>query len=191
MLSEECSKGMIIPIYKKGDVHSPSNYRPITLLSSIGKLFTKIMCKRLIEWATDQYIFSEAQFGFRPSYSTTDASYTLQVLLSRRKNKQKIYCAFVDFSTAFDSVNRQMLYSQLKEYGISSKMLQIIIALYNNVSSCIKIDDMCSDMFSCNEGLRQGYSLSPILFSFYINDLVVYRRVMIVMTLIFYCTLTI
>ena len=55
---------MIIPIYKKGDVQSPSNYRPITLLSSIRKLFTKILSKKLTEWAEDNALLTEVKFGF-------------------------------------------------------------------------------------------------------------------------------
>ena len=64
-----------------------------------------------------------------------------------------------------------MLFSRLKECGISSKMIHIIIALYTNVMSCVKLNNSITDIFSCKEGLRQGDSLSPILFSFYINDL--------------------
>ena len=113
IVPEEWNKGMIIPIYKKGDVQSPSNYRPITLLSSIGKLFSKILSKRITEWAEDHALLTEAQFGFRPTYSTTDANYTLYSLVNSIRKKQKLYCAFIDFSTAFDSVDRDILYDCL------------------------------------------------------------------------------
>lgn len=171
MFPEEWSNGMIIPIYKKGNPELPSNYRPITLLSSLSKLFTAILCKRLTQWATDRKIFTEAQFGFRPTYSTTDASFTLNLFISKIKRKQKLYCAFVDFSTAFDSVNRELLYSRLTECGVSKKILLMITALYSSVTSCVKLSNTYSDSFTCDTGLRQGDSLSPILFSFYINDL--------------------
>ena len=72
---------------------------------------------------------------------------------------------------AFDSINRNMLFSRLIECGLSSKMIHIIIALYTNVMSCVKLNNSITDIFSCTDGLRQGDSLSPILFSFYINDL--------------------
>ena len=77
----------------------------------------------------------------------------------------------MDFSTAFDSVSRQILFTKLIEYGISSKMLSIITALYSNITSCVKLKSYITDEFLCEKGLRQGDSLSPILFSFYINDL--------------------
>ena len=168
-LRKDFTTVMIIPIYKKGDVQSPSNYRPITLLSSIGKLFTKILSKRITEWAEDHALLTEAQFGFRPTYSTTDANYTLYSLVNSIRRKQKLYCAFIDFSTAFDSVDRDILYDCLTESGISSKMLKIIIALYSNTSSCVKLNNVCSDIFLLNRGLRHGDSLSPVLFIFYIN----------------------
>ena len=89
----ECwSKGMIVPVssYKKGDTDVPSNYRPITLLSAISKLFTKTLCKRISKCATENFIFTEAQFGFRPSYITTDTCFTLYLLINRIKKKNKI-----------------------------------------------------------------------------------------------------
>ena len=87
----ECwSKGMIVPVYKKGDTDVPSNYRPITLLSAISKLFTRTLCKRISKWATENFIFTEAQFGFRPSYSTTDTCFTLYLLINRIKKKTKL-----------------------------------------------------------------------------------------------------
>ena len=64
-----------------------------------------------------------------------------------------------------------MLFSRLIECGISSKMIHIIIALYTNVMSCVKSNNSITDIFLCTDGPRQGDSLTPILFSFYINDL--------------------
>ena len=136
----ECwSKGMIVSVYKKGVTNVPSNYMPITLLSAINKLFTITLYKRISKWATENYIFAEVQFGFRPS--------------------------------AFDSIYRVMLFTKLMDCGISSKMLSMIIARYTNVTSCVKLVNSITDEFPCEVGLRQGDSLSPILFSLYINDL--------------------
>ena len=171
-LPQQWSKGMIVPIYKKGDTHQPENYRPITLLSSLSKLYTSILCRRITRWSTDNYILSEAQFGFRPTYSTVDACFTLNMLLNRSStNKRMTCCAFIDFSTAFDSVCRNTLYSKLKDYGISSKMLKMVMEIYRNVESCVKNSNMHSDWFKCIDGLRQGDGLSPILFAMSINDI--------------------
>ena len=169
---DQWSKGLIVPIYKKGDKQQPANYRPITLLSSLCKLYTSILCRRITEWATENYVFSEAQFGYRPTYSTVDACFTLNLLVNRNvSNNRKLCCAFIDFSTAFDSVCRNILYEKLKEYGMSTKMLRMIMAIYKNVTSSVKINNMHTDSFTCSDGLRQGDSLSPVLFAMSINDL--------------------
>ena len=104
---------MIIPIYKKGDVQAPNKYRTIAFLIPIGKLFTKILSKSLIEWTENHALLTEAQFGFQPTYSTTDANYTLYSLVNSIRKKQKLYFAFIDFSTAFDSFDRDILYDCL------------------------------------------------------------------------------
>ena len=168
---EQWSEGIVIPIYKKGDTCAPSNYRPITLLSCVSKVFTSILCKRITNWATDNFIFSEAQFGIRPGYSTIDAIFTLSSLIRQGKPGQKFYCAFIDFYTAFDSVNRDLLYSQLVTYGVSTKMIAMIIELYSTVTSRVKVNNTLSDSFECRNGLRQGESLSPVLFAMHVNDI--------------------
>ena len=94
---EQWSKGIVIP---KGDTCAPSNYRSITLLSCVSKVFTSILCKRvhgITNWDTENFVFSEAQFGFRPGYSTIDAIFTLSSLIRQGKPGQKFYCAFIDF----------------------------------------------------------------------------------------------
>ena len=135
-------------------------------MSSLCKLYTSILCRRVTQWATKNYVFSEAQFGFRPTYSTIDACFTFNLLVNRNvSNNYKLCCAFIDFSTAFDSVCRNTLYEKLKEYGISTKMLRMIMAIYKNVTSSVKINNMHTDSFGCTDGLRQGDSLSPVLFA--------------------------
>ena len=103
--------GIIKPIYKnKGDINNPDSYRGITLLSCLGKLFTSIINKRLTAFINSKQIMSEAQAGFRKGYSTTDQIFTLKCIVELFLCQgRRLFCTFVDYSKAFDSINRAML----------------------------------------------------------------------------------
>ena len=80
------------------------------------------------------------------AHSTVDACFTLNLLVNRNvSDKRKLCCAFFDFSTAFDSVCRNIHYEKLKECGISTKMLKMIMAIYKNVTSSVKINNIHTD----------------------------------------------
>ena len=98
--------GNIVPIYKNnGDSTDPNNYRPITLLSCLGKLFTAIINERLNKYSDSVELILENQAGFRRGLSTTDNIFSLYSLIELFKLfKKKLYCAFIDFEKAFDSV---------------------------------------------------------------------------------------
>ena len=108
--------GDILPIYKnKGSVNLPENYRPITLLSCLGKLFTSILNNRLNKFAEKYEIICHNQAGFRRGLSTSDNLFVLQSLFEMSKStKSKLFCAFIDFKQAFDNVWRD-------GYGINYK----------------------------------------------------------------------
>ena len=99
-------EGIIVPIFKnKGDPLSADNYRPITLLSCVGKLFTAILNDRLTTYLEEFYLLNENQAGFRKTYSTSDHIFTLNCIVELlRSQKKKLFCAFIDFSKAFDTV---------------------------------------------------------------------------------------
>ena len=160
-------------MYKnKGDPTKPDNYRPITLLSCLGKVFTCILNHRLETFGNEINLLKENQAGFRKSYSTLDHVLTLQflsnILLQRKK---KLFCAFVDFKQAFDTVWRTGLWTKMQTNGINGKCFQYIQNMYKGIKSMVKINGMSSEFFNCNIGVRQGENLSPFLFSLYINDL--------------------
>ena len=94
--------GMILPLYKnKGDINDPDNYRGITLLSCLGKLFTAIINDRLASYIDATGIMGEEQAGFRYAYSTIDHIFTLRVIIDfYLKEKKKLFCAFIDYRTS-------------------------------------------------------------------------------------------
>lgn len=165
------SIGVIIPLLKKGNTNDVNNYRGITLVSNLAKIFTTVLNYRLLRWSDDNGIISDAQFGFKPGHSTTDAIFALTSLVSLYlKKKKKLYCCFVDYRKAFDSVNRNKLLYKLATNGVTGKLLSIIKHIYCELKSCVRYKSELSNYFSSTTGLMQGEALSPFLFSLYIND---------------------
>ena len=168
--------GVILPLFKnKGSVNDVNNYRGITLLSVIGKLFTSAINHRLNKYLENKSARGEEQVGFREGYSTLNHVFVLHSIidfyLQKHKNKsRRLYCAFIDFSKAFDLLDRSTLWGKLLTEGIEGNIIRVIYNLYDNAKSCVKKGQKLSDFFSCNVGVRQGENLSPLLFAMYIND---------------------
>ena len=178
IIPEKWVEGLIMPIYKnKGDPLNPENYRPITLLSCLGKLFTAVLNERLSNYLDENIILLENQAGFRKNYSTSDHIFVLHSLFELLKlQKKKLFCAFVDFSKAFDSVWRVGLWNKLLKDEINGKFFNVIFNLYQNIKSCISLNSSNSIFFESSIGLRQGENLSPVLFSIFLNDLEPYLQ---------------
>ena len=169
LMQESWSVGTIKLIYKnKGDPKLPENYRPITILSCIGKLFTAIINKRLNKLSDESELIEPCQAGFRKQHSTSDNIFIIKSLIDILKsdtNKNKILCCFVDFKQAFDSVWRERLWEKLQQHKINGKCLTLIQNVYNNVKSRVVANDKSPIFFPCIQGVRQGENLSPFLFS--------------------------
>ena len=126
------SEGFVVPLQKKGSINDENNYRGITLLSTLGKLFTRILNMRLSNWAEHYYVYVEAQAGFRQNMSTLDNIFVLHGLLTHLLNKGKqLYCVFEDFSKAFDYVVRENLWSKLIKLGLRGKIFNIVKSIYS------------------------------------------------------------
>ena len=170
------SEGIIIPIFKKkGDSKDPEKYRPITLLSCVGKRFTSILNERVNKHINQHEILKENQACFRQNYSTTDHIFTVTSIIELLKHqKNKLCCCYIDFTKAFDSVWRYGLWQKLLKYEIKGNFFKVIY-MYSNIKSCIrnpvKEPNSYSDFFNCSVGVRQGEHLSPVLFSLFLNDL--------------------
>ena len=165
--------GTIKPFYKnKGDKHNPKNFRPITIVSCLGKLFTAVLCERLTKFSDEISLLNENQCGFRKGYSTLDCMFTLHAFFEILKlKKKKLFCAFIDFEKAFDTVVREALWYKMLLSNITGNMYQIIHNMYNNIKSCLSYNGNKSDYFPCEKGVRQGENLSSFLFALFLNDL--------------------
>ncbi len=146
---EDWTLGMIIPIFKrKGDAVDPDNYRGITLLSCLGKLFTNVLNARLLKFCEDNSILRETQAGFRKSYSTTDHIFLLKHVIDLFCfKKRRLFCSFIDYSKAFDSVWRDALWYKLLKVGVKGKFLDVVVNMYRNIKSCVFVNEMKSEFF--------------------------------------------
>ena len=166
-------KGMIVPLHKKGSLDSPSNYRGITLLPIIGKIFSNVMFVRLSTFVDTCYPIVEEQHGFKKNHSTIDNIFTLDSVIFKYvfKHKVRLYCAFIDFEKAFDRVDHPSLFYKLFKIGMQGKMMKILHSIYNSVKSCVKTPQGITEFFECAYGVQQGSVLSPLLFNLFINDI--------------------
>ena len=141
-IPQDWTLGNIIPIYKKkGDTNDPGNYRGISLLSCFGKFFTTIINLRLNNFLNLNNILLENQIGFRKGYSTLNHVFSLKSLIDIFfSKKKKLYCAFIDFKKAFDTVWRSGLWIKLISFGITGKLFNVVRNIYDNVKSCVQLN---------------------------------------------------
>ena len=172
-LCKDWLHSLITAIHKKGPKDDPGNYRGISLMSCLGKLFLTIINNRLIKYCLENGLLSVAQLGFVAGNRTSDPHIILQNLIQKycHKKNQKIFGCFVDFSKAFDTVPRDILLRKLQEKGIDGRILEIIRMLYLSDTASVKIGKTYSPPFSTNIGVRQGCVLSPLLFNLFLADL--------------------
>ena len=172
LIPEEWCVAIIVPLFKKGDVRNPDNYRGISLLSCVCKLFTSALNARLTAYAEEEGLIGEEQAGFRSKYCTSDHIFSLHAIIELYKAaSKKLYCAFVDYKKAFDMVDRTALWTKLVELGIGGRLMRVIMNLYQKAKAVVRVGGRLTESFPCNIGVRQGESLSPLLFALFIRDL--------------------
>lgn len=168
-IPKEWKVALVISLFKKGDRNNCENYRGISLLNTSYKLYTKMINERL-KTITEEIILEE-QNGFRKGRSCNDNVFTIkQIIEKRREFNQETHLAFVDFEKAFDRVNRNKLWEIMTRKGYPLHLIESIKCLYKNSRVMIK-EQIVSEPFQTNQGLKQGCSLSPTLFNIYIDDI--------------------
>ena len=169
-------KAIITPVPKNSmkDPHVPTEYRGVSLLSHIGKIYSQILNNRVVSYCEEIDLFCDEQNGFRQSRSCEDHIFSLTTIIRNRlKFKKDTYVAFIDMQKAFDWVNRDLLWYKLLVHNITGKIYWAIRSLYEHNISCVKLHGLLSEWFNVDIGVRQGDNLSPTLFGIFINDLAI------------------
>ena len=152
----------IILLYKKGDPADISNYRPISLMPCLYKLFASCLLDRITP-NIDKYQPME-QAGFRSGFSTVDHIQVVdQVIEKYQEFRRPLYIAFIDYKKAFDSISHDSIWEALRSQNITEKYINILKNIYANSTSRVKLERV-GNKININRGVRQGDPISPKLF---------------------------
>jgi hypothetical protein len=164
----------IITLYKnKGDRSDCNNYRGISLLSIVGKVFARVILNRLQTLA--DRVYPESQCGFRAERSTIDMIFSIRQLQEKcREQHRPLFLAFIDLTKAFDLVSRDGLFKILTKIGCPPKLLSMVQSFHEDMKGTVQYDGSSSEPFNIHSGVKQGCVLAPTLFGIFFAVLLKY-----------------
>ena len=156
----------LVPLPKKGNLKNCENWRGISLLAVLGKVFAKVIQRRLQTVA--EAILPESQCGFRPDRSTGDMIFTVNRLAElARMSGRDLFLVFVDLKKAYDSVPREAMWETLRMFGVPDLLINIIASMHEGMKVKVRVGNDHTDDIEVRNGLRQGCVLAPVLFAIY------------------------
>lgn len=161
---------VIVPVYKSGHKNNVTNYRAISKLSNISKLFEHIVYDKLF-FSFKRYINPSQHGFFRGRSSTSNLAIFTRYCIDSFVNCHQVDTIYTDFSKAFDKVPHNILILKLGLFGVRPPLLNWFNSYLKNRICRVVVDGIASDSYSPNTGVPQGSILGPLLFNIFINDI--------------------
>jgi hypothetical protein len=168
--------GLLIPIPKPGkqDYTDKNNSRGITLLTTLGKLYEKVLHEKLVQDCTSKNIpfTNELQDAGKKNISCLHSNFLMRETVHYvRKRNKSVYLAFLDIEKAFDKVWQNGLLFKLLKKNVNSKIAFVIADSFHDFKLCVSLGSQYSDWFNVKQGVHQGGPLSSVLFQLYFDEL--------------------
>ena len=164
---DQLKSAKVVPVFKSGDKHNFTNYRPISLLSSFAKLLEKIVAHQVLGFLHKNNILFKHQYGFRKSHNTTHPIiHFLDKIYNGLNSNNPEYTLgiFLDLKKAFDTVDFDILLSKMQHYGFQGISNDWFKSYLNNRTQYVEIDGKKSSLLTMSCGVPQGSILGPLLF---------------------------
>ena len=168
---EKWKVARVCPIPKVRNPTVAKDFRPVSILPVLSKVFEKIILMQILEHI-ESSVYNQTQSGFRKGHSTSTILLKLRDTIRKAMNKNEITLAvMIDYSKAFDTIDHSIMVRKLLNLGFGSSVIKVIVSYLSNRKQFVQVDDKRSTVQNIYFGVPQGSILGPILFNVYVAEL--------------------